>query len=103
MRNPWRITFDPETGNLWAADVGQGDVEEIDLIERGGNYGWNIMEGPDCYKLTDCDKSGLIVPRASYGHEDRNCSVTGGYVYHGGAMPETTRRGSRYCCRRRTR
>ncbi|MEX0750629.1 MAG: PQQ-dependent sugar dehydrogenase [Dehalococcoidia bacterium] len=88
LRNPWRITFDSETGALWAADVGQGEVEEIDIIERGGNYGWNIMEGPECYDADDCDQSGLVLPRASYGHEDGNCSVTGGYVYRGDRLPE---------------
>jgi len=88
LRNPWRITFDSATGDLWAADVGQGDVEEIDRIEKGGNYGWNIMEGPQCFRASTCDESGLIPPRASYGHETGSCSVTGGYVYHGDAMPE---------------
>jgi glucose/arabinose dehydrogenase len=88
LRNPWRITFDSETGALWAGDVGQGDVEEVDIIQRGGNYGWNIMEGAQCYNASQCDQSGLMLPRASYGHEHSDCSVTGGYVYHGDRLPE---------------
>jgi len=90
MRNPWRMTFDPATGLLWAADVGQGDVEEIDVIERGANYGWNIMEGPACYRAATCDQSSLTLPRTSYTHEGGNCSVTGGYVYRGPSLPELT-------------
>jgi glucose/arabinose dehydrogenase len=88
LRNPWRITFDSANSELWAADVGQGEIEEIDRIEKGGNYGWNIMEGPQCFRASTCDQSGLIPPRASYGHETGSCSVTGGYVYHGDALPE---------------
>ncbi|MEX2245436.1 MAG: PQQ-dependent sugar dehydrogenase [Dehalococcoidia bacterium] len=87
LRNPWRISFDSATGVLWAGDVGQGEWEEIDRIERGGNYGWNILEGPDCYNASDCDLSGKIEPRAAYTHDD-GCSVTGGYVYRGAAIPE---------------
>jgi glucose/arabinose dehydrogenase len=89
LRNPWRFSFDRATGALWAGDVGQGTWEEIDLIERGGNYGWDTMEGPDCFNTSGCDRSGLIAPRASYRtHEDGTCAVTGGYVYRGSAMPE---------------
>ena len=88
LRNPWRITFDSETGVLWAGDVGEDATEEIDIIERGGNYGWNIMEGPDCFGADECDSSGLMPPRASYARTDGNCAVTGGYVYHGDRLPE---------------
>jgi glucose/arabinose dehydrogenase len=83
LRNPWRFSFDRATGRLWLADVGQNAWEEIDLIERGGNYGWNIMEGAHCFNPpTDCNTTGLRLPVAEY---DRSggCSVTGGYVYRG--------------------
>ncbi|MDA0232533.1 MAG: PQQ-dependent sugar dehydrogenase [Chloroflexi bacterium] len=90
LRNPWRLAFDPATGELWAADVGQNDVEEVDLIVRGGNYGWNIMEGDDCYKpefdCGDVAPPGLIGPVASYTHR-LGCSVSGGYVYRGQRLP----------------
>ncbi len=89
LRNPWRITFDRKTGDLWAGDVGQGTREEVDLIESGGNYGWNITEGDICFKPSeDCDRTGLIEPRATYANGDGNCSITGGYVYRGQAFPE---------------
>ena len=87
LRNPWRFSFDRATGELWAADVGQDRWEEVDHIVPGGNYGWNVMEGLECFLSPDCDKSGLQMPRAVYGH-DTGCSVTGGYVYRGGSMPE---------------
>lgn len=89
FRNPWRFSFDPATGALWAGDVGQNAIEEIDLVERGKNYGWNIMEGSSCYGADDCDRTGLVLPRAEYTHEF-GCSVTGGRVYRGSAMPELT-------------
>lgn len=87
LRNPWRMTFDRETGDLWTGDVGQNAYEEVNRIERGGNYGWNITEGPDCFRRDDCDRTGLIAPRAWYGRDD-GVAVTGGYVYRGTAMPE---------------
>ncbi len=85
LRNPWRFTFDWETGDLWAADVGQNSLEEVDLIERGLNYGWNVMEGDECYSRS-CDTRGLEPPVAVYG-SDGGCSVTGGYVYRGSRLP----------------
>ena len=87
LRNPWRFSFDRCTGDLFLADVGQNRWEEVDLIERGGNYGWNVMEGNHCYNAADCDRSGLEVPIAEYSHS-RGCSITGGYVYRGSALPE---------------
>ena len=87
MRNPWRIAFDPLTGLLWAADVGQNAWEEIDVIERGGNYGWNVMEATHCFKPeSGCAREGLKLPVAEYGREDGG-SVTGGYVYRGSRLP----------------
>ena len=88
LRNPWRMAFDPETGDLWAADVGQREVEEIDRIEPGGNYGWNILEGTRCFQPSSgCDPTGTVLPVAEYGH-NLGCSVTGGVVYRGEAIPE---------------
>ncbi|HEY0827827.1 MAG TPA: PQQ-dependent sugar dehydrogenase [Bacilli bacterium] len=88
LRNPWRFSIDPETGLLWAADVGQNEVEEINLIEKGRNYGWNRMEGSDCFRSEDCDKSGLTLPVWEYRPlEGNGASVTGGYVYRGQNIP----------------
>jgi glucose/arabinose dehydrogenase len=85
LRNPWRFSFDRLTGQLWAADVGQNRWEEVDLIRKGRNYGWNIMEGSHCFDQTEeCDTAGLELPVAEYGHDEGN-SVTGGYVYRGEA------------------
>ena len=86
LRNPWRFSFDRETGDLWAADVGQNRYEEIDLIKPGRNYGWNVMEGAKCFRPTNCDTRGLEMPVAVYGR-DGGCSVTGGYVYRGRRLP----------------
>ena len=86
LRNPWRFSFDRLTGDLWAGDVGQNRWEEIDLIERGGNYGWNVMEGAHCFNPpTDCRTDGLILPIAEYDHSAGR-SVTGGYVYRGSRL-----------------
>jgi glucose/arabinose dehydrogenase len=87
LRNPWRFSFDRTTGLLWAGDVGQNAWEEIDVVRRGRNYGWNIMEGRECFSpRTGCDTEGLELPVAVYGRSD-GCSVTGGYVYRGAAIP----------------
>jgi len=82
LRNPWRFSFDRVTGQLWAGDVGQNAIEEIDIIEAGKNYGWNIAEGSSCYISEDCSFSGLTPPVLEYDHQLRQ-SVTGGYVYRG--------------------
>ncbi|MFX1518353.1 MAG: PQQ-dependent sugar dehydrogenase [Promethearchaeota archaeon] len=88
LRNPWRFSFDPETGWLWAGDVGQNKWEEIDIIEKGQNYGWNIMEGKHCYSpSTGCDTIGLEPPIWEYGH-DTGHSITGGFVYRGTKIPQ---------------
>jgi len=90
LRNPWRFSFDEESGKLWAADVGQDRFEEINLIQRGGNYGWRLMEGTECYNpKSDCQRDGLIDPLFSYGRDD-GVSVTGGYVYRGSDIPDLT-------------
>lgn len=89
LRNPWRMSFDAVTGRLWVGDVGQNRREEIDLIINGGNYGWNRMEGNLCYPSgnTNCDMTGLIPPVWDYGRNLGN-SITGGYVYRGGSVPQ---------------
>ena len=86
LRNPWRFSFDRETGELWAGDVGQNKLEEIDIVTKGGNYGWNIMEGTSCFRDNSCDSDELVPPVAEYGR-DGGCSVTGGYVYRGSRIP----------------
>lgn len=84
LRNPWRFSFDRETGSLWVGDVGQNAWEEVDVVVRGGNYGWRLMEGRHCFPpKTNCDGSGLQLPILEYGHEAGRCSITGGYVYRG--------------------
>ena len=88
LRNPWRFSFDAGTGDIWAGDVGQNNLEEIDLIKKGLNYGWNIMEGKSCYPAgSDCSTEGLELPVFQYDHSDNNRSITGGYVYRGSDIP----------------
>jgi glucose/arabinose dehydrogenase len=90
LRNPWRFSFDRATNDLYIADVGQGDYEEINMQPAGSgggaNYGWNITEGQHCFRGNSCDDSGLVVPVAEYDHS-QGCSITGGYVYRGAALP----------------
>lgn len=91
LRNPWRFAFDPKGGDLFIADVGQDAWEEVDYQAAGSpggvNYGWNLMEGRHCYppRSGKCDTG--TEPVAEYGHAD-GCSVTGGYVYRGTAVPK---------------
>ena len=87
LRNTWRMSFDPATGQLWAADVGQNQIEEIDIVQKGGNYGWRIMEGDNCYQSTNCNTAGLILPVWQY-PRSLGQSITGGYVYRGSEIPE---------------
>jgi glucose/arabinose dehydrogenase len=86
LRNPWRSSFDRETGDLWIGDVGQGAWEEVDVARAGVgglNLGWNRMEGNHCYPPgSDCSTYGLTTPVTEYGH-DKGCTVVGGYVYRG--------------------
>jgi glucose/arabinose dehydrogenase len=89
LRNPWRFSFDRDSKELWVADVGQYDWEEIDIVRRGGNYGWRIMEGNHCFEpKTGCEPNGLIAPIAEYPTRSPRCSIIGGYVYRGGRMPD---------------
>jgi glucose/arabinose dehydrogenase len=87
LRNPWRWSFDRSTGRLWLGDVGQGAWEEIDIIERGRNYGWRICEGAHLRgSATPCANAAFVDPVAEYDH-GQGCSVTGGYVYRGAGIP----------------
>src|SRR5262249_11925884 len=85
LRNPWRFSFDEFTGDLYVGDVGQGAREEVDVVTRGGNYGWRVFEGTRCTNNDPslCNPSAYIPPIAEYGHTGGRCSITGGYVYRG--------------------
>jgi glucose/arabinose dehydrogenase len=91
LRNPWRYAFDPPTGLLYIADVGQNAHEEVDVVQAsqaGVNYGWSVMEGASCYGATTCTQTGLTLPVLDYAtHVSGTCSITGGYVYRGSAIP----------------
>lgn len=91
-RNPWRFSFDRDTGQQWVADVGQGAVEEVDTpIVKGGNYGWRVFEGSRCTgnDPARCNPAGYLLPVFEYPHANGRCSITGGYVYRGaiGTLP----------------
>jgi glucose/arabinose dehydrogenase len=91
LRNPWRFSFDRQTGDLWIGDVGQDNYEEADwqlAASRGGeNYGWRFMEGLHCYNPpTGCPTTGLTLPVLEYTHDDNNCAIIGGYRYRGPAF-----------------
>ncbi|QEY14656.1 hypothetical protein D0C16_00860 [Cellvibrio sp. KY-GH-1] len=88
LRNPWRFSFDKETGELWAGDVGQGAWEEVNVITRGGNYGWGDMEGDTCYSgRPNCSTTNKIRPVLSISHNTGVCSIIGGFVYRGSQYP----------------
>ena len=90
LRNPWRYAFDATTGLLYIADVGQDAREEVDVVpasQAGINYGWSIMEGLSCYNASSCTQTGLTLPVIDYTHTNGACSITGGYVYRGSAIP----------------
>ena len=95
LRNPWRFTFDRETGDLYIADVGQNRLEEVHFVSQAQldgpalNFGWNTLEGSECFGRGECDRTGLEEPVAEYGH-DQGCSITGGFVYRGQERPELT-------------
>lgn len=87
LRNPWRFSFDGDT--VWIADVGQGTIEEVDAepaSRAGANYGWPVMEGSQCFQAPTCDPSPYVMPVTEYDHS-QGCSITGGYVYRGAAIP----------------
>lgn len=99
LRNPWRFSFDRATGDLWIADVGATQREEINFQPAGSpggqNYGWKIMEGSLCFRdnncpadVPPCGSPLFTLPVLEYGHEGDDCSVTGGYVYRGTALPQ---------------
>ncbi len=88
LRNPWRFSFDRTNDDLWIADVGQGNWEEVDwqpAASAGGeNYGWRFMEGAHCYNpSSNCNDGSLVLPIHEYSHAGGNCSITGGYRYRG--------------------
>jgi glucose/arabinose dehydrogenase len=89
LRNPWRMTIDPVTDDVWLGDVGQGSWEEVDRVVEGGNYGWDCYEGNHPYESTGCssDPNDFEFPRAEYSHADGQ-AVTGGVVYRGDDLPE---------------
>ncbi len=93
LRNPWRLGFDPATGDLYVADVGQSEREEVSVVRaidgagRAANFGWKLTEGLACYEpASGCDTTGLVLPVLDYDHT-QGCSITGGLVYRGSALP----------------
>jgi len=88
LRNPWRLTIDRETGDVWVGNVGESTWEEVEYVTAGSNHGWPIMEGPVCapFGPPECDQEGLRLPVWAYTHET-GISITGGYVYRGAAIP----------------
>jgi len=90
LRNPWRFSWDRKTGSLWTGDVGQDKIEEVDIIEKGKNYGWNILEGNRCFNpRRDCDRRQVEAPIVEYTHA-LGQSITGGFVYRGRKVPQLT-------------
>lgn len=94
LRNPWRYSFDRQNGDLYIADVGQDSWEEVNIATSGSgrgnglNYGWNVMEGNHCFlPSSGCATAGKTLPRVEYDHSGGACSITGGYVYRGSAIP----------------
>jgi glucose/arabinose dehydrogenase len=89
LRNPWRYSFDRATGDLWIGDVGQGAIEEVDVVRKGTkgllNFGWDVFEGTRRFDDKPLGPGKLVQPVAEYTHAD-GCSITGGYVYRGSAI-----------------
>ena len=90
LRNPWRFSFDRDSGDFYVGDVGQNATEEIDWLPAdtpgGANFGWNAMEGTSCFRTDACDADRFVAPIAEYSHQF-GCSVVGGYVYRGEREP----------------
>jgi glucose/arabinose dehydrogenase len=102
IRNPWRFSFDRGgTNQLWVADVGQNAIEEVDIVTRGGNYGWRVYEGNSCTNIdpTLCTPANYAAPLFQYGHTGGRCSITGGFVYRGtqGNLPQGSYIYADYC------
>jgi glucose/arabinose dehydrogenase len=91
LRNPWRYSFDPQNGDLYIADVGQRQWEYIHVVPKGllngQNFGWKIVEGKHCFLSKTCNRKGITAPVVEYSHRE-GCSITGGHVYRGKALPE---------------
>src|SRR5690606_471726 len=91
LRNAWKFSFDRETGEVWIADVGQNQIEEINMMpstDVGLNYGWRCYEGNNTYDTSGCgNPDDMIFPVATYSHSGGRCSITGGYVYRGELYP----------------
>lgn len=86
LRNPWRFSFDRQTGDLFVGDVGQDEFEEVDIVVRGGNYGWDAKEAFACFE-GPCNDPDLIDPIHAYDHTQGDRSITGGFVYRGSDIP----------------
>lgn len=87
FRNPWRFSFERSSGRLFVADVGQGNYEEIDIVTKGGNFGWKTMEGTHCFSpASGCNMTGLVLPINEYDHSQGDVAVIGGYIYTGTAI-----------------
>lgn len=91
FRNPWRFSFDSASGDLWVGDVGQGAWEEMNRVEKGGNYGWPIREGAHCFFGLPCDPAGYIDPFVEHPNSE-TIAMIGGVVYHGTAIPSLSGR-----------
>ncbi len=89
FRNPWRMSFDRQTGKLFTGDVGQDQFEEVDVVEKGGNYGWRVREGLHEHNAADPDPKNWVNPIAEYPHAE-GLSITGGFLYRGKAIPALT-------------
>jgi len=91
LRNPWRFSIDPEADLLFVGDVGQDEIEEVSVVPfssaAASNFGWPIAEGDTCYRTSSCDTAGMVAPVIAYPHSE-GCSVIGGFVYRGAAIPE---------------